>query len=109
MMEEKRYLELAHETFERVRRAFDDVDVEAADLESAGDVLTIACRDGTRIVLNTQRPVQELWLAGGARAWHFGWDAADARWRDPKREGAELEATLAALVRTHAGVELALR
>ena len=108
-MDEKRYLELAHETFERVLRAFDDVDVEAADLESAGDVLTVACKDGARIVLNTQRPAREIWLAGAARAWHFGWDEGRARWVDPRREGAELEATLAELVRAHAGVELRLR
>lgn len=108
-MEEKRYLELADEAFERVRRAFDDVDVDVADLESAGDVLTIACKNGVRIVLNTQRPTRELWLAGGARAWHFGWDTATERWLDPKHERAELEATLTSLLREHAGMELALR
>lgn len=108
-MEEKRYLELADEAFERVRRAFDDVDVDVADLESAGDVLTIACKNGVRIVLNTQRPTRELWLAGGARAWHFGWNASVERWLDPKHEGAELEATLASLLREHAGMELRLR
>jgi CyaY protein len=107
-MDEKRYLDLAHDAFERVRAAFDDVDVEEADLESAGDVLTITCRDGVRIVLNTQRPTRELWLAGAARAWHFGWDDASSRWLDPKHEGAELTATLGELVRTHAGVELRL-
>ena len=108
-MEEKRYLELADETFERVRRAFDDIDVDDADLESAGDVLTIACKNGVRIVLNTQRPARELWLAGGARAWHFGWDAPSERWLDPKHERAELEDTLVGLLRTHAGLELRLR
>lgn len=107
-MDEKRYLDLAHDTFERVRAAFDDIDVEHADLESAGDVLTITCKDGVRIVLNTQRPTRELWLAGGARAWHFGWDDGAARWVDAKRDGAELGSTLGALVRTHAGVELHL-
>ena len=108
-MDEKRYLELAHETFERLGRAFDDVDVGEADLESAGDVMTIACKDGVRIVLNTQRPAREIWLAGAGRAWHFGWDGPTERWLDPRHEGAELVDTLKGLVRDHAGVELRLR
>jgi iron donor protein CyaY len=104
-MDEPRYLDLAKKAFDRVVRAFDEVDPELCDLDSGGDVLTFTCRDRVKIVLNTQRPARELWLAGAARAWHFGWDEARGAWIDPKRSDAELFATLNGLLREHAGME----
>lgn len=105
-MDEKHYLELAHRAFARIQDAFDAVDADDADIDSAGDVLTITFRDGHRSVVNTQRPARQIWLAGGDRAWHFSWDAKAERWLDDKGSGAELFATLAEIARARA-VELA--
>lgn len=107
-MDESRYLDLSKQAFERVLRAFDAVDPEACDLDAGGDVLTFTCRDRVKLVLNTQRPARELWLAGAARAWHFGWRDERGAWIDEKRGGAELFATLNALLAEHAGLEGAL-
>lgn len=96
-MDESRYLDLVHATFRRILDAFDDVDIEDADVETAGDVITITWRDGSRCVVNTQRPVRQVWLAGGDRAWHFGWDEAGRRWIDDKGSGDELLATIEAI------------
>lgn len=104
-MDEARYLELARVAFTRIEKAIDTLDADVVDLDSGGDVLTLTCKDGVRIVVNTQRPVQEIWLAGAARAWHFGWDTSDGgRWIDARRGGAELFATLGELLAEHAGV-----
>lgn len=105
-MDEARYLELARVAFTRIEKALDTLDADVVDLDSGGDVLTLTCKDGVRIVVNTQRPVQEIWLAGAARAWHFGWDtsAGDGRWVDARRGGVELFATLDELLSEHAGV-----
>lgn len=105
-IDEKRYLELADRTLSRVLRAFDDVDSDDADLDVAGDVVSICFRDGSRAVLNTQRPARQLWLAGGASAWHFDWDETTRTWRDAKGTGAELLATIAELARRGAGLAL---
>lgn len=105
-MDEQRYQELVRDAFARITRAFDDVDPDQADLDSAGDVISIVCRDGVKLVLNTQRPTRQIWLAGHARAWHFDWDEASGTWRDPRRGDAELFATLRELVREHAGLGL---
>ena len=105
-IDEKRYLELADRTLSRVLRAFDEVDTDDADLDVAGDVIALRFRDGSRAVLNTQRPTRQLWLAGGARAWHFDWDEASGTWLDDKGTGAELFATLAALAKTGAGIDV---
>jgi CyaY protein len=100
-LDEARYLDLAHATFRRIVDAFEDVDAEDADVESAGDVVTITWRDGTRCIVNTQRPVRQIWMAGGDRAWHFDWDAERCVWLDDKGSGAELLSTLAAIGQSH--------
>lgn len=106
-IDDKRYQELADRTLARIVAAFDDVDSDDADLDVTGDVISLRFRDGTRAVVNLQRPTQQLWLAGGASAWHFDYDEASARWLDAKGSGAELLGTLAALARSGAGIELA--
>ncbi|UJR81872.1 iron donor protein CyaY [Sandaracinus amylolyticus] len=106
-MDESRYLDLAHRTFRRILDAFDDVDIEDADAESAGDVITIAWKDGSRCVVNTQRPVRQVWLAGGDRAWHFDWDERSERWLDDKGSGTELCEAIERIAHSK-GVEIAI-
>lgn len=84
---------------------FEDVDADDADVESAGDVIRIDCKGGRRIVLNTQRPARQIWLAGGTAAYHFSYDAASACWLDDKGRG-ELFATLASLLREATGIDV---
>jgi CyaY protein len=93
-MDERRYLDLAHDALKRVIAAFDDVDLDEADVDSAGDVVTITLRGGKKVVLNTQRPARQLWLAGGGQAWHFSYDESGARWMDDKGRGDELFGTI---------------
>lgn len=105
-MDERAYEQRAAEAFRRVLDLFEDVDPDEVDVEQAGDVLTFLCRGGDRLVLNTQRPARQLWLAGGKRAWHFSFDPEAGEWRDDKRPDDELFATLAALVRDAVGIDL---
>jgi CyaY protein len=106
-MDERRYLDLAEAALKRVIAAFDDVDLDVADVDSAGDVVTITLRTprggGKKVVLNTQRPTRQLWLAGSGRAWHFSYDETGARWLDDKGQGDELYGTLGRLC-SEAGV-----
>jgi CyaY protein len=109
-MDERRYMDLADAALKRVIAAFDDVDLDDADVDGAGDVVTITLRPGQaakKVVLNTQRPARQLWLAGGGRAWHFDYDELGARWLDDKGTGAELFATIDELCRG-AGVKVKL-
>lgn len=102
-MDEGRYLDLADAALKRVLAAFDDVELDDADVDSAGDVVTITLRGGRKVVLNTQRPARQLWLAGAGRAWHFSYDDARTRWLDDKGTGDELFDTLRRLC-SEAGV-----
>ena len=105
-VDEKRYRQLAHETLRRVEALFDEVDVDEADAESSGDVITIRFRDGSRCVVNTQSAVHQIWLAGGGRGYHFAWDDARGAWMDDRGEGEELFAVLRRITEQTIGVRL---
>jgi CyaY protein len=104
-MDELAFERLAAATFKRVLDLFEDVDPDDADVDASGDVLRIDLRGGRRVVLNTQRPVRQLWLAGGQAAWHFSYDADGEQWLDDKGRG-ELVAVLRAIVLEVGGVRL---
>ncbi len=105
-MEERRYQDLAALAFRKLLDLFDAIDADDADVEPGGDVIRITYRGGARIVVNTQRPARQIWLAGGSRAWHFSYDEAQAQWLDDKTRE-ELFTTLGKLTRDAIGIELA--
>lgn len=103
-MDESRYLTLTRQAFSRIEKALDQLDPALVDLDSGGDVLTLTCKDQVRIVVNTQRPTQQIWLAGAARAWHFGWDEPSGTWIDVRHGNVEFFATLSGLLVEHSGI-----
>ncbi|HEY1954648.1 MAG TPA: iron donor protein CyaY [Polyangiaceae bacterium] len=105
-MDEQSYLKLADTTFRRIEDLLDEVDADHVDIERAGDVVTLTFEDKSKCIVNTQRPTRQIWLAAGARAWHFDWDGA--RWVDDKDKTTELYAAIARIVKERAGVDLAL-
>lgn len=105
-MEEREFEKRAADAFKRVLDLFEDIDPDEADVEPSGDVIRIDYRGGARVVLNTQRPTRQLWLAGGQRAWHFNFDAQQDKWLDDKGRGEELYATLSALTQAAIGRQL---
>ncbi|MBL8678106.1 MAG: iron donor protein CyaY [Myxococcales bacterium] len=108
-MEEARYLKLADKTFKRVMDAFDAVDPDVAEAFMAADVLTIAFANGVRCVLNTQRPVRQLWCAARASAWHFDYDEASDTWVSDKNKAEDLFAVLARVTKQEASIDVAFR
>ncbi len=89
---------------ERIEAAASAADTLDADLE--GGVLTLACADGSRVIVNRQTPSREVWVAARAGGFHFRFDGA--AWRDT-RSGEELLETLARLVENQCGERLRLR
>jgi CyaY protein len=107
-MEEAQYLQIADKTFKRVMDAFDAIDPDQAEAFMAADVLTIAFANGIRCVLNTQRPVRQLWCAARASAWHFDYDEPTGRWISDKNKDEELFSVLKAIAQREGNVDVAL-
>jgi CyaY protein len=105
-MDEPTYQKLADATFRVIGDAFEDVDTDLVDCETAGDVLTLTLQGGKRCIINTQRPVRQIWLAANAQAYHFSWDEATKRWVDDKGRSDDLYATIARIVKDATGADV---
>lgn len=106
-MDEREFEQRAAVAWRKVLDLFEDFDPDDADVEQSGDVIRIDYRNGSRVVLNTQRPARQLWLAGGSQAWHFSFDADRGAWLDDKGRG-ELYQTLSQLTQDAIGQTLSI-
>jgi CyaY protein len=68
-------------------------------------ILEIECQDGSKLIVNRHLPNREIWVAAKSGGFHFG--QRDGGWSDT-RSGLELSAALAALLKSQAGLEVAL-
>jgi CyaY protein len=68
-----------------------DEDVVDIDTRRTGGLLELSFVDGSKIVVNTQPPLHEVWLAARAGGYHYRW--LDGRWLDT-RDGSEFFAAL---------------
>lgn len=78
-------------------------DVVDIDTHRTGGLLELAMPDGSKIVINTQPPLHEIWLAARAGGYHFRHDAG--RWVDT-RDGQEFFACLSHHLSLQAGLPL---
>ncbi len=60
-------------------------DVIDIDPQRTGGLLELSFPGGSKIIVNTQPPLQELWLATRGGGYHFRW--VDGAWQDTKGGG----------------------
>jgi len=104
-MTESEFLERAEATLRAIERA---VDATGADIEStrSGNVLTLELSDRSKVVINSQAPMQQLWVAARSGARHFA--AQGDSWIDT-RDGSELFAVLSRLISAEGDEAVLLR
>lgn len=78
-------------------------DVVDIDTHRSGGLLELAFPDGSKIIVNTQPPLHELWLAARAGGFHFRHQ--HGRWIDT-RSGDEFLAALSRHASQQAGLAL---
>ncbi|MFG6488929.1 iron donor protein CyaY [Roseateles sp. BYS78W] len=96
----------AHVLLARIEAQVDawlEDDVVDIDTHRTGGLLELTMPGGSKIVLNTQPPLQEIWLAARSGGYHFKWNGS--QWVD--REGQELLARLSRSASEQAGQSLA--
>jgi CyaY protein len=81
-------------------------DVVDIDTQRTGGLLEMTFPNGSKIILNTQPPLHEIWLA--ARAGGFHYKFVDGEWRDT-RNGRELFEALSACASEQAAKPLRFR
>jgi CyaY protein len=78
-------------------------DVVDIDSSRTGGLLELSLPDASKIVINTQPPLQEIWLAARSGGFHFRY--VEGRWLDT-REQREFFAQLSACASEQAGKAL---
>jgi iron-sulfur cluster assembly protein CyaY len=108
MISDSAFLAAADATLDAIGRALDaalahsDADV---DWNLNDGILTIEPEDGGKLIVNRHVPNREIWVAARSGGFHFR--PVDGRWQDT-RNGNELGSALAALLATHAGLDVRL-
>jgi CyaY protein len=108
-LSESEFLALAQQEMDRLEGAVEAAADEAdADIEinRTGNVMELEFADGSKIIINSQAPMQELWVAARAGGFHFRRDGE--RWVDT-RGGGELYAALSSYLSQQAKATIALQ
>lgn len=108
-MTESEFMALAESTLDAIENAFeraadaDEIDVECS---RSGNVLEIEfVSDGSKIIVNSQAPMQEMWVAAKSGGFHYKRNGA--QWINT-RDGSELFSALTQLVNRHCGTGIRL-
>ena len=108
-MREKEFLDLAETTLNAIEAEMDrlnDEDVIDVECKRSGNVLDIEFLDnGTKIIINSQAPMKEMWVAARAGGYHYKREGG--RWINT-RDGSELFAALSELASVQGGAAVTL-
>lgn len=100
------YHRLTSELLARIEATADRLlqdDVVDIDTRRTGGLLELSFPGGSQIVINTQPPLQEVWMAARGGGFHYRHDAG--RWLDT-RDGSEFLAALSRHASLQAGKPL---
>ena len=106
-MTDPEFMDRAEALLARIESGCDRINDESdADIDNqrVGGMVTLTFRNGTQIIVNLQKPLQEVWMAAKAGGFHYRFDGA--LWNDTKGQG-EFFAHLARYASEQAGEPLA--
>ena len=108
-MTETEFLDLADLTLKRIETDFDrlnDEDIVDVECKRSGNVLEIEFIDnGTKIIINSQAPLQEMWLAARSGGYHY--KRVGDEWRNT-RDDSEFFAALGQYASEQGGTTVTL-
>ncbi len=109
-MSESQFLALVESTLTMIESGVDrlsdrgDIDIEYS---RSGNVLELEfVENGSKIIINSQAFIQELWVAARSGGFHYKYDGRS--WINT-RDGSELFSSLSAMMSEQAGVMLRIR
>ena len=107
-MTELEYLDRAEAVLQAVELACDQIN-EASDADvdnqRTGGMITLTFSNRSQIVINLQKPLQEIWMAAKAGGFHYKFCSERCRWTDTK-DSSEFFAKLSRCASEQAGQRL---
>jgi CyaY protein len=108
-MSETEFLDLVDQTLDTIETAMDrlnDEDVVDVECKRNGNVLEIEFIDnGSKIIVNSQAPLQEMWVASRSGGYHY--KRVDGQWRNT-RDGSEFYASLSQFASEQGGAAVSI-
>lgn len=105
-MNESDFDQLAETTLLEIEEAIDACGVDI-DYDNVSDILTLEFANGSKIIINKQAPLSQLWVAARSGGYHFDYATADECWR-LQGSGEELFDCLGRYCSEQAGEEVVL-
>jgi CyaY protein len=105
-MTDLEYMDQAEALLARIEACCDRINEQTdADIDNqrVGGMVTLTFANGTQIIVNLQKPLQEVWMAARAGGFHYKFDGQ--RWMDTKG-GGEFFANLTRYASEQAGQPL---
>lgn len=104
-MTETEFAARSAEILDHIEEAFDSADIDV-DIDRKGDgIVEIGFDNGSKIVVNTQAPMRQIWVAARSGGFHFGGETG--AWLDT-RSGEPLMTLLSRVASEQAGCAVAL-
>jgi len=108
-MTDLEYQDLAESALQAVEAACDRINDETdADIDNqrTGGMITLTFSNRSQIVINLQKPLQEIWMAAKAGGFHYKY--SNGRWADTK-DSSEFFAGLSRYASEQAGQPLVFK
>ena len=100
IMTETEFMEVSQKVIDGIEAAFDACGIDV-DLGRKGDgILEIEFESGSKIVINSQTPMRQIWVAARSGGFHFAQHGTD--WTDT-RSGERLQTLLARVTAEQSG------
>ena len=78
-MNESQFNQLAEETMVAIEEAI-EASGSDIDYDNVADILTLEFANGSRIIINKQTPLCQIWVAAKSGGYHFDYDESNQLW-----------------------------
>jgi CyaY protein len=106
-MDDSEFLARSDQCLGKVAKWLEAFDPDEVDYTAGDGVVTIEFSSGAKFILSRQSQMKQMWLAAGARAFHYNFDASRDCWLDDK-DAHELFARLAESISEQLGHPVAI-
>lgn len=105
-MDELEFNQRTDEIIELIEERLDELDADL-DYDNEGGVLSISFADNSKVIINRQAPLKQIWVAAKSGGFHFDFNADVNAWVKDD-DGTELFAALSKYCSQQAGESIDL-
>ncbi len=91
MQSDTEYEDAAHALMVRLEQLIESR-APMIDFDSENEILTLEFPDRSRIIINKQRPLKEIWVAARSGGYHYRYDESRQAWL--REDGSEIIADI---------------